>query len=164
MDAVQSPSHPNVDEDVRHEGLAELVIEVPLGPLLAQVVTPVEEHAENEAERDATAALAMRSAYEPTAIAAMTDRLLTRIEGLAVGVERIPVCRRGASGVGALATWERLKAQAPPADPLNSWSYMRTLAHATHGMVHSLREHRAAEQPRVFVGRPGLPPLTPTVS
>jgi hypothetical protein len=87
--------------------------------------------------------------------------LLTRIEGLAVGVERIPVCRRGASGVGALATWERLKVQGPAPDPLGNWSYMRDLAHAILGMVHSLREHRTAEQPKVFVGRPGMPPLTP---
>lgn len=118
--------------------------------------------AEDEAERDATAALAIRSAYEADAITAMTNRLLTRVEGLAVGVERIPVCRRGASGVGALATWDRLKDQEPASEPLSSWSYMRSLAHAARGMVCSLREHRAAEQPRVFVGRPGLPPLTPT--
>ncbi|MEX0171776.1 hypothetical protein [Streptomyces sp. LMG1-1-1.1] len=161
MAAVQSASHSNVDDEVRHDRLTELTLQVPLGALLAQVVTPVEEYAEDEAERDATAALAIRSPYEPTAIAAMTNRLLTRIEGLAVGVERIPVCRRGASGVGALATWERLKAQAPAADPLGSWSYMRTLAHATHGMVHSLREHRSAEQPKAFVGRPGMPPVAP---
>ncbi|MCX5229652.1 hypothetical protein [Streptomyces sp. NBC_00233] len=137
-------------------------VETDLGAAILEAATALEQHAENAAERDATAALAIRSAYEPEAIAEMTGRLLTRVEGLAVGVERIPVCRRGASGVGALATWERLKAQGPASDPLDSWTYMRTLAHATHGMVHSLREHRAAEQPRVFVGRPGLPPLTPT--
>ncbi|MFE6852286.1 hypothetical protein ACFVDH_16025 [Streptomyces sp. NPDC057674] len=136
-----------------------------LGAALSAVCDDVEEAAENEAERDASAALAIRSAYdEPNVIAEMTARLLTRAEGLAVGVERIPVCRRGASGVGALATWERLQAEGPASGQLGSWTYMRALAHATHGMINSLREHRAASQPKVFVGRPDLPPLTPSSS
>lgn len=133
-----------------------------VGAALSTVCDAVEAAAEDEAERDAAAALAIRHTETAAAIATMTNRLLTRVEGLAVGVERIPVCRRGASGVGALATWERLKKQGPAADPLGNWSYMRTLAHAARGMVHSLREHRAAEQPKIFVGRPDLPPLTPT--
>ncbi|MEV4936359.1 hypothetical protein [Streptomyces zaomyceticus] len=162
MDAVQSPSHSNVDDEVRHSKLAERTIEVPLGPLLVQAADAVEEHAEDAAELDVVAALAMRHTEDATAIAAMTNQLLTRADGLSFGVERIPLCRRGASGVGALTTWERLKSQGPAPDPLGNWSYMRSLAHAVRGMVHSLREHRAAEQPKVFIGRPGLPPLTPT--
>ncbi|MFE1500642.1 hypothetical protein ACFW89_36985, partial [Streptomyces albidoflavus] len=76
---------------------------------------------------------------------------------------RIPVCRRGASGVGALATWERLKAQGPAPAPLGNWSYLRALAHAAHGMVHALRQHRAAEQPTSFVGRLDRPPIVPKI-
>ncbi|MFG2837016.1 hypothetical protein ACGFYE_18675 [Streptomyces zaomyceticus] len=140
---------------------SERTVEVDLSAPLLQIATSVEEHAEDEAERDATAALAFRHTAQAATVAAMTNQLLTRVEGLAVGVERIPACRRGASGVGALATWQRLKAQGPAPDPLGNWSYMRSLAHAALGMVTSLRDHRAAEQPQVFVGRPGLPPLTP---
>ncbi|MFD8640860.1 hypothetical protein ACFV14_11180 [Streptomyces zaomyceticus] len=148
-------------DQVQHDRPPELEVH-DVGAALDAVCDAVEEAAEDEAVRDAAAALAIRHTEDAAAIAAMTDRLLTRVEGLAVGVERIPVCRRGASGVGALATWERLKAQGPAPDPLGNWSYMRGLAHAARGMVHSLREHRAAEQPKVFIGRPGLPPLTPT--
>ncbi|MFH8717221.1 hypothetical protein [Streptomyces zaomyceticus] len=150
-------------EQAEHTGRADssLTVEADLGPALLQVATAVEEHAEDEAERDATAALAVRHTLPAIEVAAMTNRLLTRVEGLAVGVERIPVCCRGASGIGALATWERLKEQGPAPDPLGNWSYLRDLAHSAHGMVHSLREHRAAEQPQAFVGRSGMPPLAP---
>ncbi|MFB7374187.1 hypothetical protein ACFC0D_30560 [Streptomyces sp. NPDC056222] len=95
------------------------------------------------------------------AIASATDRLLTRVEGLVAGVELIPVCRRGARALGTLARWETLKAKGPAPDPLGNWSHMRELAHVARDLVRVLREHREAEQPGAFVGRPGLPPLAP---
>lgn len=132
---------------------------MPLGPLVVQVASAVEEHAEGEAERAASAALAIPHTHGAVAIASTTGRLLTRVEGLAVGIEYIPVCRRGARGVGVLARWETLKTKGPAPDPLGNWSYMRDLA---RDMVRVLHNHRTAEQPKVFVGRPGMPPLTPS--
>ncbi|MDV5147168.1 hypothetical protein R1T08_24075 [Streptomyces sp. SBC-4] len=162
MDAVQSPSHSNVDDEVRHDRLTGHTIEVPLGPLLSQAAITVEEHAETEAERIAAAALALPHTHGAMAIASMTDRLLTRVGGLAAGIEHIPVCRRGVRGVAALAKWQTLQDRGPAPDPLGNWSYMRELAHVAHDMVRVLQDHRAAEQPRgAFVARPGMPPLTP---
>ncbi|MFE5710595.1 hypothetical protein ACFQ7J_07185 [Streptomyces sp. NPDC056501] len=136
-------------------------IETALSTAVLLLATPVEEHAEDEAERAAAAALAIPHTSRTVAVATITDRLLTRIEGLAVGIERIPVCRRGVSGVGALAKWQMLTANGPAADPLGNWSYMRELAHVTRDMVRVLREHRAAEQSKAFVGRIDRPPLAP---
>ncbi|WP_078944887.1 MULTISPECIES: hypothetical protein [Streptomyces] len=138
-----------------------LTVETDLGPALLQVATAMEEHAEDEAEREATAALAVRHTLPAAEVAALTNRLLTRVEGLAVGIEYIPVCRRSDRGVGVLARWETLKAKGPAPDPLGNWSYMRDLAHLTRDMVRVLREHRAAERPKAFVGRPDRPHLTP---
>ena len=39
---------------------------------------------------------------------------------------------------------------------------MRDLAHLARDMVRVLRDHRTAEQPKGFVGQPGMPPLTPS--
>ncbi|MFB7356058.1 hypothetical protein [Streptomyces gardneri] len=129
---------------------------------ILQVSAVVEEAAETEADRDAAAALALPHTHGAAAVASMTTRLLTRVGGLAAGIELIPVCRRGVRGVAALAKWETLRAKGPAADPLGNWSHMRELAHTAHEMVRVLQEHRAAEQPRgAFVGRPGMPPHTP---
>ncbi|MEU7124421.1 hypothetical protein [Streptomyces zaomyceticus] len=133
-----------------------------LGTAVLRIAAAVEEHAEDEAERASSAALAIPHTHGSVAIASATNRLLTRVEGLAVGIEYIPVCRRGARGVGVLARWETLKAKGPAPDPLGNWSYMRDLAHLARDMVRVLRDHRTAERPKVFVGRPGMPPLTPS--
>ncbi|MFD0078251.1 hypothetical protein ACFVIY_38120 [Streptomyces sp. NPDC127166] len=132
-----------------------------LGAAVLQITDAVENHAEIEAERIAVAALALPHTHGAMAIASMTDRLLTRIEGLAVGIEYIPVDLRSTRGSRALARWETLKVKGPAADPLGTWSYMRNLAHVACDMVHVLRERRATEQPKAFVGRPGMPPITP---
>ncbi|MEU5920884.1 hypothetical protein [Streptomyces sp. NPDC047141] len=95
------------------------------------------------------------------AIASMTDRLLTRVEGLAAGVEYIPVDLRSTRGSRALARWKTLTVKGPAGDPLGTWSYMRDLAHVACDMVHVLRDRRAAEQSTAFVGRPSLPPIAP---
>ncbi|MFH8717525.1 hypothetical protein [Streptomyces zaomyceticus] len=136
--------------------------ETALGTAVLRIAAAVEEHAEDEAERVASAALAVPHTHGAVAIASATDRLLTRVEGLAAGIEYIPVCRRGARGVGVLARWETLKAKGPAPDPLGNWSYMRDLAHLARDMVRVLRDHRTAEQPKGFVGRPGMPPLMPS--
>ncbi|MEU6170022.1 hypothetical protein [Streptomyces tanashiensis] len=141
---------------------ADKTVEVDLGTFLCQAVDAVERHA--EAARIAAAALALPHTHGAMAVASMTDRLLTRAEGMAAGIDRIPVCRRGDQGVGVLARWQTLKAKGPAADPLGTWSYMRDLAHLAHDMVRVLREHRAAEQPKLFVGRPSMPPLAPGIS
>ncbi|MFE5546631.1 hypothetical protein ACFQ71_22760 [Streptomyces sp. NPDC056534] len=163
MDAVQSPSHPNVDEDVRHEGLTELVIEVPLGPLIAQAATALEEHAEDAALATVRKALTMQQNLDPLALARLTDALLTHCASLAVGIETIPAGRRPVRGQGALRDWATLQKDGPGDGPLGSWSYARQLAMVTRSMVTALRDHRAAEESRTpFIGRRDLPPLTPT--
>ncbi|MFC9700942.1 hypothetical protein ACFTWD_09650 [Streptomyces sp. NPDC056943] len=145
----------------RAESSPDPVVTADLVSSILQVSAAVEQHAETEAERDAAAALALPHTHGAVAIASMTDRLLTRVGGLAAGIELIPVCRRGVRGVAALAKWQMLQDRGPAADPLGNWSHMRDLAHLSHDMVRVLQDHRAAEQPRAFVGRPGMPPLTP---
>lgn len=145
-------------EDIRHSRAPEPVLDV---AAFQAACTAAEEAAEAAAERDAATALDIPHTHGSVAIATATDRLLTRIEGLAAGIELIPVSRRGALGVGALAKWKTLKAKGPAPDPLGNWSHMRALAHVTRDMIRVLRQHRAEQQPSAFVGRPGLPPLTP---
>jgi len=132
-----------------------------LGAAVLQITDAVEDAAEVEAERTAAAALALPHTHGAIAIASMTDRLLTCVEGLAAGIEYIPVDVRSTRGSRALARWETLKVKGPAADPLGTWSYMRDLAHIACEMVHTLRERRAARQTKAFVGRPGMPPITP---
>ncbi|MFE7514404.1 hypothetical protein ACFU8I_24720 [Streptomyces sp. NPDC057540] len=134
-----------------------------VGAALGTVCDVVEEAAEVEAVRDTSAALAIPRTHGAVAIATMTDRLLTRADGLAVGVAYIPVDRRSMRGARALARWETLKVKGPSDDPLGTWSYMRDLAHIVRDMVLALREHRAtaATSTRAFVGRPSMPPLAP---
>ncbi|MFG2775318.1 hypothetical protein [Streptomyces sp. NPDC048350] len=150
-------------EQIQHDRPGEST-PLDVAAALGAACTAVEEAAEGAAERDATAALDIPYTQGAVAIASAIDRLLTRIEGLAVGVERIPACRRGARGVGALAKWKTLAAKGPAPDPLGNWSYMRNIAHVTRDMVLTLREHRAAERPKTFVGRTDLPPLAPDPS
>ncbi|MEU9861348.1 hypothetical protein AB0D99_10750 [Streptomyces sp. NPDC047971] len=145
-------------EHVQHDRPPESVPSV--ADAFDAACTAVEEAAEAEAARDATAALDIPHTRGAVAIASATDRLLTRVEGLAAGVELIPACRRGALGVGALGQWKTLKARGPAPDPLGTWSYMRDLAHVTRDMVRVLQQHRT-EQRSAFVGRPDMPPLTP---
>ncbi|MEU9865472.1 hypothetical protein AB0D99_31850 [Streptomyces sp. NPDC047971] len=144
-------------ENVQHDRPAEPVLDV---AAFHAACTAAEEAAEAEAERDATAALDIPHTHGSVAIASATDRLLTRVEGLAAGIELIPACRRGALGVGALGQWKALQAKGPAPDPLGNWSYLRDLAHVTRDMVRVLRQHRT-EQHRAFVGRPDALPLAP---
>ncbi|MER7960258.1 DUF6415 family natural product biosynthesis protein [Streptomyces sp. NPDC096030] len=132
------------------------------GALLRATVA-LEKAAEEAAERDINRVLRMKHHPGNVELAKLTDRLLTRGDGLSGGVDAIPVAERDARATGVCETWERLKADGPEDGPLGTWSYTRHLALTARDMVRALRERRAAQLRSIapFVGRPDLPPLAP---
>lgn len=138
-------------------------VEVQFAGLLLQACDAFEEQAEAAAEHDISEALALRHHPGNVALANLTDRLLSRCEGLSGGVEGIPAAERDARASGVLKTWATLKEDGPDDGPLGTWSYTRHLALTARVMVRVLRERRAQQQSAVaaFIGRPDLPPLAP---
>lgn len=137
-------------------------VAVDLGALL-QAATALEEAAEDAALSTVHQALAMQEHPDALELARLTDALVSHCSGLAVGVETIPEGQRPQRGHGALRDWAQLKADGPGDGPLGPWSYARQLALVARNMIRAMQEHRAAQRDRPpFVGRPGLPPLTPT--
>ncbi|WP_318210843.1 MULTISPECIES: DUF6415 family natural product biosynthesis protein [unclassified Streptomyces] len=136
---------------------------VDLGTALLQIVTPIEEHAEDAALAAIRRALTMQQNPAPLELARLTDALLAHCANLAEGIEAIPAERRPVRGEGALRDWATLQADGPGDGPLGPWSYARQLAMVARSMITALRDHRAATEARApYVGRPDLPPLTPT--
>ncbi|MFD3947810.1 hypothetical protein [Streptomyces sp. NPDC058579] len=114
-------------------------------------------------EHDINEALGLRHHPGDIALANLTDRLLSRCEGLAGEVAGIRPEERGARGNGVLETWAKLRADGPQDGPLGTWSYTKHLALAARDMVRTLRDHRAASNRTLAasVGHPDLPPLAP---
>ncbi|MFC8272377.1 hypothetical protein ACFUJR_07510 [Streptomyces sp. NPDC057271] len=138
-------------------------VDVQFAGLLLHACDAFEEQAEAAAEHDINEALALRHHPGSVALADLTDRLLSRCEGLSGGIEGIPAVERDARASGALKTWAQLVKDGPDAGPLGTWSYTRHLALTARDMVRVLRERRASQQAiaAAFIGRTGLPPLTP---
>ncbi|MFE5967142.1 hypothetical protein [Streptomyces sp. NPDC056463] len=138
-------------------------VEVHFAGLLLQACNAFEEQAEAAAEHDIAEALALRHHPGNVALADLTDRLLSRCEGLSGGIEGIPATERDARATGVLETWTKLKADGPADGPLGTWSYTRQLALTARDMIRALRERRTQQQSAVatFIGRPDLPPLAP---
>ncbi|TXS15536.1 hypothetical protein EAO70_16165 [Streptomyces sp. adm13(2018)] len=134
-----------------------------LGAALLQIATPLEKHAEDEAMKTVHQALTMQDTIGTLELAQLTDRLLTQCAGLTVGIETIPADERPVRGRGALRDWAQLQQDGPGDGPLGTWSYARQLAVVARSMVTALREHRETTEGRApYIGRPGLPPLTPS--
>ncbi|WP_251065936.1 DUF6415 family natural product biosynthesis protein [Streptomyces sp. ISL-36] len=138
-------------------------VEVELGELLLQGSGDVEDPVKDSVEADIRRVLEMRHHPDALALAALTDRLLTHCITLAAGVEEIPPAERSVRGAAVLETWTQLLADGPEDGPLGPWSYARHLALAARDMLSALNDHQAADRGAgaPFVGRSGLPPLTP---
>ncbi|MEU6944308.1 hypothetical protein ABZ957_03535 [Streptomyces sp. NPDC046316] len=138
-------------------------VEVQFAGLLLHACDAFEEQAEAAAEHDISEALALRHHPGNVALADLTDRLISRCDGLSGGIEGIRESERSVRASGVLETWEKLRTDGPEDGPLGTWSYTRQLALTARDMVRVLREHRAAQRHAIapFVGRPGLPPLAP---
>ena len=142
---------------------SERTIEVDLSAPLLQIVTPIEEHAEDMVLRTVRRALTMEQSLDALELAHLTDTLVTHCASLAEGIEAMPNTQRPVRGQGALRDWAQLQADGPGDGPLGPWSYARQLAVVARSMVTTFREYRATSEARSpYVGRRDLPPLTPT--
>ncbi|MGW6566429.1 DUF6415 family natural product biosynthesis protein [Streptomyces sp. NPDC054975] len=147
----------------QHDRPPEPSIEVDFASILLQACDVFEEHAEEAAERDINRALGLKHHPGDVALADLTDRLLSRCDGLSGGIEGIPVAQRDARATGVLETWAKLKADGPDDGPLGTWSYTKHLALTARDMVRALRDHRTRSNRDLaaFVGRTDLPPIAP---
>ncbi|MFC8276240.1 hypothetical protein ACFUJR_27665 [Streptomyces sp. NPDC057271] len=154
-------------EQIEHDRADEPAsgVEVDFAGILLHACDVFEEQAEAAAEHDIAEALALRHHPGNIALADLTDRLLSRCEGLSGGVEGIPAAERNARAAGVLKTWAALKEDGPDDGPLGTWSYTRHLALTARVMVRVLRERRASQQAigAAFIGRTNMPPLAPDV-
>ncbi|MFF9018439.1 hypothetical protein ACF09C_36450 [Streptomyces sp. NPDC014870] len=154
-------------EQIQHDGADRPIpgrsVEVEFAGILLQACDAFEEQAEAVAERDIAEALGLRHHPGDIALAQLTDRLLSRCDGLSGGIEGIPVAERTPRAAGVLETWEKLKADGPGDGPLGTWSYTRHLALTGRDMVRALQERRAAHSQSLpaFFGRGELPPIPP---
>ncbi|MBP2583050.1 hypothetical protein J3A78_003528 [Streptomyces sp. PvR006] len=131
-------------------------------PLL-QIATSAEDQEEDQAFLTVRRALTMDQGLDAVSLAQLTDTLLTHCASFAETIEALPAHRCPVRGQGALRDWATLQADGPGDGPLGAWSYARQVAVVVRSMVTALREYRAATEVRApYVGRPDLPPLTPS--
>jgi len=115
----------------------------------------------NEAEAERDIAYTMHLDHhrpDNTALAVLTDRLITHCVTLAIGVNLIPDAERTRQASAAVTSWQQLAEHGPDHGALGNWSYAKHLAQTARDMLAGIREHRAA-QPATFVGRETLPPV-----
>ncbi|MFJ3900185.1 hypothetical protein [Streptomyces sp. NPDC090025] len=148
-----------MDEQPQH-GRADETVGVDLGALLAALVEPVEEHAEQQVERHLASATKLEKHHPgDVAVAHLVDTLITDCQSLADGISLIPEEQRPRRGTAAAKVWTDLAERGPDSGPLGTWSYARHLAQAARDMLTAIREHRTAEHPASFVGRAAMPPV-----
>ncbi|MFJ3906109.1 hypothetical protein [Streptomyces sp. NPDC090025] len=135
-----------MDEQPQH-GRAEETVEVNLGAALAQMVGPVEKHAEEQAEQRISYALHLDK-HRPgdVALALLIDDLISHGLSLTFGVKAIPERQRPRRGAAAAEVWTDLVERGPDSGPLGTWSYARHLAQAARDMLTTIREHRTTKQ------------------
>ncbi|MBT2446836.1 hypothetical protein J7F03_07050 [Streptomyces sp. ISL-43] len=136
-----------------------------LGEALLQMAAAMEAGIEEAAETDIVEVLTTEP--ETMKLAELTSRLVTHCKCLAVGLGEIALAERSSRALGALRDWEDVASADPEQetcyDATTDLGYARMLALIARNLLTALREHRAAQPASgAFVGRVGLPPITPS--